>query len=302
MVTSRDILVARSSTRHSPPLIEILATTVVSFAIQKVWDISRRDLLPYLKAWLAKETILDKEHRDLLDDLFGFIRNASLIVGKRYPGADNSVCEDDVQAVLSIAGFIPLTLAAKPEIRETMDSDINFNGNICSIGSPITSQFSGWMMGFPFELHSEMEPDFIPDLPYTINYQVEDRCKGKTIDRIRDMDDPLPNRSIKDTQTDEDIYIPTYDPNTMTYTKDYLLVIKTRSIHAEGRAHGYKNLVVAGCHRSGTRAIELVLKDKDMLQRIFDEVGDDDFEAVISVDVEKTEPKRVKLLNVQSVT
>ena len=144
-------------------------------------------------------------------------------------------------------------------------------------------------------------------MPYSFNLEPEKKQKGKNFEELQN-EVSEPNWCIMESKTKKNMYIPEYYRRDEIQEKsrclrDYGMIIKVRSIIEKGRVAGRKNLMVAGCHGPGTIAAAMALGDLSILERIWNEVGDKDFQAIIMCENRRGKegldlPIRVSLLEV----
>ena len=103
--------------------------------------------------------------------------------------------------------------------------------------------------------------------------------KIKNIDELRSLE-PEPSWSIIG---ESEEFIPEMRDNTIV--RDYGMLIKAKHPDTNARRKGKRVLVVAGCHGIGTMAVGSSIKDGLILGKIWDEIGDRDFQAIIMVDL-----------------
>jgi hypothetical protein len=239
-----------------------------------------------------------KQFTELQEDLYGFLTNSELVIGTRYPS--RNICSpSDVRAVLEIIDNVPFSV--NPEVKvKNMQQLPKLQGSICSFCG-LANDFDAWIIGDGEKPDVEgLSDDLLPKLPYKFNFRLEPRCANLTINEIKKLDPP-PNASIMETNSHRNVYIPRFDRNTGNYMRDYLMIVKMSSPHVEGNIRGDKCLIIAGCHGIGTEAGPIALRSNDILKQIWDKVGDDDFQAIFAVHAEEQIPKRVSLLQVESL-
>jgi len=294
-------LIFRVESRHSPPLLTFVGTTVISSLIAEAVGIAADKVGTFLRG------ITSGEWRNAYQrDIFRPLKTAELIIGERYPDKENPYSPDDVECARKFIKPLPFSM---PEVKEESSPiPLRLERNVLSFGSGISNAFSQFLMGKTdvIEEHEELKglsKDLVPDLPYTFNFRFDPRSKDMSLDEIRRWDKVPPLNYSIESKSGGEVYIPSYDSGLKTYVKDYLMIVKCDSIHEKGRTvYGSKNLVVAGCHGIGTRAGKEVLKSEEELKKIHDEVGTGNFQAIFEVQAgEGKEVKRVKLLELEAL-
>ncbi|HIH96860.1 MAG TPA: hypothetical protein HA348_05200 [Thermoplasmata archaeon] len=231
------------------------------------------------------------EGKRIVSRLFGFCRNADFVIGMRKPwDEDNPWASYDVRAVEDTITSLSKAFAGRPEIPEK-DKLPEFDPlrNIVSVGGPIPNTFTRKVMGV-------QKPDERSWLPYSFNLIPTPECKGKTFFELQKDEQ---NWSIMKSDTKEEVYIPEYyeKDEIGVCRRDYGMIIKVKSQVKEAPP-GRKNLVLAGCHGFGTIAAARALGDEKILNRIWEDVKDRDFQAIVMCDVNEDEPEYVELLEV----
>lgn len=294
-------LIARTSTKKSPPTIDIIADlvalvapTVTSTAISAITiGVFERINWSY-RRW--------QERKELYQNLLGFASDADYFIGARYPQREHPWSDSDTNAAIRMLEAIPGVFWERPRV-EKMEAALvepSLDRNLCFFGSSLANSFSGYVAGDISEAQEDkINLDYAPELPYRFYFELDPCSKGKTLDELKETR-PKPNWCIKNTRTGE-MYIPQYDRLTDHYVRDYGMVVKIKSIHEDARIRGQKNLMIAGCHGPGTEAAAMALNDVDILRKIFDEVGDRDFQAILATIVDNGIPTGVTLLHVESL-
>lgn len=253
-----------------------------------------------------KGRIKDWKEKNLLQrHLFGFMRNADFLVG---PEALEKTIEDDwhkreYSPIERMITSIVQIFDKRPELVGNLDTtDIKFVRSIVAIGGPIPNVFSAWITREKDSFDKKIiNPSLAPDLPYKINLVPDSRCKEKSFYE-RAKIEPEPNWSIMNDKG-ENVYIPEYymKDKGPIYMRDYAMIIKVKSINPVGRIEGKKNMVLAGCHECGTVAAGMALNEVKILKKLWDTVGDMDFQAIIVTNIEDNEPEDIELLDVKKL-
>jgi|LGVD01.1.fsa_nt_gb hypothetical protein len=251
--------------------------------------------------WAKGRYISWREKKKVYLNLFGFLNNADFIVSSKLdyipdqtPGL--SAWDDpDVRTAKAIFEGVANISTENVKIdRLALNTQIDLKSNICSMGGPLFNKFSRWLMGY--EIPSDNFSN-IPELPYVINFQPDERCIGKGFDELKKIH-PTPNYTIMNQESGEDIYIPELNPYTNELMRDYGMIIKTKSIHKVARSAGRKNLMIAGCYHVGTEAGGYIMEKEDILNHIWKSVNDKDFQAIYVAFVRDGHPIDVELLEV----
>jgi hypothetical protein len=292
-------LLARTDSRRSPAIISLLTGAFVDAAISSAVELTKEKLQSSIRGWLQRR----KEQKELVSNIFGFLRTCDF-VGKKDPqGMSDLKALERIISRISISGDFEVENS-----KNVLSPDLT--RNVCAIGGPVSNDFSAFLMKIDtFQLKS-LRADYAPSLPFSFNLYLDPRCRtseGGTPDlraireNFRKIEPPL-NFSIVSKEGNKE-YIPEYERNLKIYTKDYLMLVKTRSLDSMGRGtYGSWNLVVAGCHGYGTEAINLVLEDTASLSKIYEKAGSErGFQAVFEVFVDENnkEPNDTKLCEIE---
>lgn len=253
-----------------------------------------------------KGRIKDWKEKNLLQrHLFGFMRNADYLVGPEAleKRIENKWLEREYSSIERMITSSLQIFDNRPELVKNLDiADINFERNIVAIGGPIPNVVSAWISKDEESFDKNViDPSLAPDLPYKLNLVPDSRCKGISFHE-RAKIEPEPNWTIMNDRG-ENVYIPEYyvKDNETICVRDYAMIIKVKSINPLGRREGKKNLVIAGCHEYGTVAAGMALKEVEILKRLWDTVGDRDFQAIIVTNIEDNEPRDIELLDVKKL-
>ena len=266
----------------SPPLLEIFVGELVVISMSELFrGIKRRIIREY-------------ERKRFLSRLFGFCKNAEFVIGKREPWKGEDPWSDkDVKAVEDTISNFSKTFSKMPEPREEEKApSFEPKWNVISIGGPIANTFTRMVMKVE-------KPDDRSWLPFSFNLQPSPECQGKDYSGLQRQIKPAPNWSIMRSETGEELYIPEYyeKDEIGVCRRDYGMIIKVKSQIKEAPP-GRKNLILAGCHGFGTIAAARALNDEEILNRIWEEVKDRDFQAIIMCEVNEDEIEYVELLEV----
>jgi len=264
----------------SPPLLEIFVGELVSISLSALFG------------GIKSRIIREYERERFLSRLFGFCRNADFVIGKRFPSKEEDPWGDkDVKAVDDTISNLSKIFSERPKL-EKRERLLGFDPkmNVVSIGGPIANTFTRLVMGVE-------EPDKKSWLPFSFNLRPTPEYRGKNYAELQEIE-PGPNWSIMKSETGENIYIPEYYE--ATCRRDYGMIIKVKSRIKEAPP-GRKNLILAGCHGFGTIAAARALGDRDILNRIWEEVCEKDFQAIVMCDVSDDEVDYVELLEIEQL-
>ncbi len=298
----------------SPPIIDCISFAFgsITFGYQ---------IFNAIKAKRESFTQKSEVHRNL----FGFCANADFITNNtddEYShrlalGEETIWLTSDLIAAEEAIGHLMPIFKQRPKLndikKKTKDGPSpKLERNIVSFGGPCRNLFSRWMMKLedpPPGLGIDVA--HTPIIPFTFNYELSE-SKHLSWD-ARAKIQPRPNWPIRDIRCKRDIYIPEtyyFDDNTYICKRDYAMIVKMKSIQAKSRQEGKWNLMISGSHGSGTEGAAMALGNEKILNRIWHEVGEKDFQAIVAVDVETNEeevcgktrkfgkPTRVELLEV----
>lgn len=278
------ILVARTKD-VSPPSLEMLLAPLVGELTSMVVDKIRR-------------RIISEHHREiLLSRLFGFCKNADFIIG--VPGKRWEIrpwSNPDVEALEDALVAFSKLFASRPVVYErepVPDIKPDMKRNIVAFGSPISCSFTREVMGI------ERPSDISPFLPYSFNLLPPD---GREISFPELKKTWINNSIMRSDATREEIYIPEYYEvnGKKVIRRDYGMIIKRHTVVPEA-IKGRRNLVLAGCHEFGTVAAARALGNLEILNKVWAESGDRDFQAIVMCDVSEDESEHIELLEVHLI-
>lgn len=327
-----DFLLLFRTENLSPPVIDIFSLASAISMVSGVASLinTGREWRGSIKGKSEAQKEKQKEKTELYYNLFGFCANADFITNQLdrkllkmleneeevWLTSDLVAAEETVGHFINIFEEMPIVNLLEDELRENPEEVFpQFERNIVSLGGPCRNRFSRWMMKLetpPTELNIDIQK--APDLPFVFDYDLP-ISKDKSWEERLNLS-PKPNWPIKDVRSNYDVYIPEmyYDDNNHICKKDYAMIVKMKSIHKKGKEDGKWNLVLGGCHGSGTEGAAMALGNEKILQEIWDEVKDREFQVILAVDVEAItrpcgskerkigKPRRVELLEIIDLT
>lgn len=304
----------------SPPVIEVISLAFGAAPLaQQIYGSIRGKR----EAWRRKV--------DLYYNLFGLCANADFITNQLDPdlreklrtGKEEPWLTSDLIAGEEAIGYFIKIFEQKPEVKLIQEKELKRKPevalpqfeerNVVSLGGPCRNRFSRWMMKLedpPPEL--EMDIRRGSGLHFVFNYDLPE-SKDKSWEERAKLH-PRPNWPIKDVRKGKDIYVPEtyyFEDGSYVCKRDYAMIVKMKSIHIRGREQGKWNLVLAGCHGSGTEGAAMALGSEDILQEIWTKVKDRDFQVILAVDVGTAargrgrkfgKPRKVELLEIVDLT
>ena len=247
------------------------------------------------------------------------------------------------------SGFVQIP---KIDTHKKPDLIIDFSRNIVSLGGPCNNAFSQWILE-PKQPKKSPPPEIIiedyPEVPFKFGYEIiNDPCEvrhsyiTRNDDKCRTIYKPelyykesahenaeeislkkvcsIKKQNKENEAKSKKIFIPKKVSDIKPHRickMDYGMILKVRSAHKEGKMNGKWCLIIAGCHGGGTLGAAQALGDVEILRKIFDEVGLNEFQAIVSVET-KTDvddfkiggerrlypndsPKKIRLLEVEQI-
>lgn len=312
-----NLLIARSQSKSSPPSLLVSTAILIATALnQKIIADAVDAGIKFTEEFLIEKGtealgILGRDKKAAHENLFPFLGNADYLIPLLYPRKEyvdsismaKKIAPSTTGVFQRLARIMPFISPKEPVYAPSEVLTVDWSKNLCSIGGPLINNCSGLMMGCSHQDDlKELGLNRPPTFPFIFNFNLEGRfdCKlseEKIIDIIRTKyfgTEEIINYSIA--TEGKDLYVPLFDPNTKKYIRDYGIVIKMKSLLRGGMHRGFKYMLFMGCHGGGTLGTGQLISEAKLLQKIENEVGDHDFQAVVSVVLDKNEkPKRVKL-------
>lgn len=160
---------------------------------------------------------------------------------------------------------------AKP--KEVKDIKIDLKDNLYMAGGPIPNAYSrNVLYGKAIQT------------PYKFRFDLNEKLANRSpTDLKRVSYKTEPNWSICD-ESGRDYGTPKIEDG--KFIEDYFMIIKCKNIYPQARKNA-KSVIFAGCHGPGTSAAGALIKNKDLLNYIYTEVGNDDFQLIGRVSIER---------------
>lgn len=262
-------------------------------------------IVHWLYKGIKKQREENEEKRDLLINLFGFIRESQVIIDKRYPWKCESIDYNDRQALEGLNKLFNKSFRCNRKIEYINGNigNVDINNNLCLIGSPIPNRLVRCAMGYDISTGAIISHD----LPYLFNLSFDPRCENKNfkeIQRIEDKSGKEPNWAIMDSNTYKDLYIPELDKKGILHT-DYSMITVMKN-NLTKQVYGKKLMIAFGCHGAGTAALKSIFDNLKILKDIDNKRGSaEDFQVILKSDIENKKglriPKNIKVIRVESI-
>lgn len=226
-----------------------------------------------------------REITNLRDELFGCLKeNVSVIHPDYHPihgkPPPSHPWIQDMEIMEKTFGSIFNFIRAKRVISKAqafLKTDLECN--LCSIGSPASNTLSKRAMGFSEKL--EIPPSV--DLPYEYKFDVDysDKCLRWEAGNIW----AAPKWYIYDKENDKEYRPDVSQPQrTVQGTQgkilkgDYLLItVLPNTFVAKEKRESKIHVIFGGCHSTGGKAADLLLKNPDILNKMNDERETSDY-------------------------
>ena len=223
-----------------------------------------------------------RDHVRSAKRLLGFHQRDSVVyrsdnVHPLYAGQP-SIHPDNWQALMAAAGddYLSAEHAGILEVQDIVSAGLD--DNLVLFGSPISEGISRLMFGYtPQPGTSESLILRAPpvDLPYRLVLNYDEVPEQALARRYVKGKGAVTRRNWR-IETDRATYIPELGDDGWLRT-DYLLVTRVRNfLTADGFAQGHSILSIGGTHGTGTRGLELLLRDKSILQLMGEATRDRD--------------------------
>ncbi len=214
----------------------------------------------------------DPYETDLIHKLFGNVeedfRFVPGISHYRYP---NKPHPDDREAMASL-GRLGAEIATKFELVNEVLAPKNVQGNLICLGSPVSNYLSRVAMNYRYVTESDKSQGLVSDekgrlfyLPYEFSLDAKELLKnGVSIRNLQGgRGDEIPNWSIRDCKTGEYLVSDIEGGNLLS---DYLLITVLPNIYDPSAYEKHQKLIIiGGSHGVGTKAIDLVFKNRNVL-------------------------------------
>lgn len=216
---------------------------------------------------------------DILKKLFGdFVDDYRFIPGishYKFPGLPHP---DDKEAMATLER-LGAEVSKNFDLVNEVIGPKNHEGNLICLGSPMSNYISKQIMSYRNVSENNMLDGLIRiqdkspfDLRFEYIFETAHLMKeGITRRYVGSKEHGVPNWSVRDNQTN-DILIPKTIENNLS--SDFLLISVLPNIFSQ-KAYSNKQrvIVIGGTHGVGTKSIELLFKNKTILETIVKKVG-----------------------------
>lgn len=243
--------------------------------------------------WLDPVISEAKQNKELFGRLFGFLDAADFTVGRSniwYPEVAQSAPADDLEACQALHKLSRNYFPHKIRYDVVTPPHINVNGDLCSLGGPVTHEFVRFAMGYPADIDKIKKSDIVAktNLPFTFNLEIEDLDypRKKVVRQIGGKKWKEPNWNIIDREGNV-MWVPQLKEREDTLESDYLmLLVMPNTISKNKYIRGQKkHLIIAGAHGVANTAVYNILSDTNVLNRIENgRKGAEYFLTVIKID------------------
>lgn len=267
-------------------------------------QIGRRDFIKFCALLLILETYQNKgkilnsiwskvkpnsdyDHSGIVK-LFGDFKNDfKFTLGTSHYLYKGELHPADKAAAITLGNVSTPGLKSIETIGEQFQPN-EFNGNYICIGSPTTNLLARYILQYKQDQsHSSLlrtqEP--VLDLEYEYvfdkNFMKKHGINGHYMDCHGKL---IPNWSLRNNKTN-DIIIPRIDDNKKLLTDYLLITVIPNLLTKQALESGKKIIIFAGTHAVGTNSLDLVFKNKKILNSISKQVADVSYwQALIEVD------------------